>query len=372
MLSYCARLSLYLHMELKYVVLKNADGASVRLCNLGASVVDICVPDRNLCLDDVLLGPDSSCAPQRGGAYFGKTVGRYANRIAHGRFSLPGAPEVYTLACNNGAHHLHGGIESLSEVLWTPSTPERHADGSQSLRYSYVSPDGEEGYPGRMDLEVLYRWGSENCLRIDFYARTNKSTVVNLSNHCYFNLEGQGNQDAMNQRLQLFSEHYLPVDEGLIPTGVLTPVAGGPMDFRLPKALGQDIDADNPQLHIGGGYDHCFVLDADSTHAATSENAEAPETLEHCRLAAVLTAPQSGRRLHVFSNQPGIQLYSGNFLSTAGPGKNGSPYPNRAGLALECQNFPDAPHHAHFPSSLLQPGESYHKTIIYLFSHDDA
>jgi Galactose mutarotase and related enzymes len=345
-------------MDLKYVYLENADGASVKLCNLGASVVNIYVPDRNLHYEDVLLGPDPNCPPPFGGAYFGKTVGRYANRIAHGRFSLPEGSEDYVLACNNGAHHLHGGINGLSEVLWTPSEPEQLENGSQCVRYRYTSPNGEEGYPGHLELEVVYRWGPKACLRMDFYAHTDKATVINLSNHCYFNLEGQGREGAMNQRLQLCASHYLPVDTGLIPTGVLAPVAGGAMDFRQPKALGRDIDAADVQLQSGGGYDHCFVLDTASAF------------YEGCGLAAVLEAPESGRRLKIFTNQPGVQLYSGNFLADAGSGKSGQAYANRSGVALECQNFPDAPHHAHFPSPWLRPGEAYHKTIIYLFSHE--
>ena len=346
------------NMSMMYTRLENPQGASITLCNLGAAVAEIYVPDRNACLEDVLLGSASDCLPQRGGAYFGKTVGRYANRVAHGRFSLPDGSEDYVLACNNGAHHLHGGVNGLSEVFWMPSEPERLEDGSQRVVYCYTSPDGEEGYPGRLELEVCYRWGPQNTLRIDFYATTDKPTTVNLSNHCYFNLEGQGREGALNQRLQLYAEHYLPVDAGLIPTGMLATVAGGPMDFRRSKALGQDIDVHDVQLQYGGGYDHCFVLDT------------ASESREGCGLAAVLEAPVSGRRLHIFTNQPGLQLYSGNFLSGAGPGKNGQPYANRSGIALECQNFPDAPHQAHFPSPWLLPGETYCKTIIYLFSHD--
>jgi len=356
---FCAQKSGYIcKMDAKYTWLENRAGARVCLSNLGASVISLYVPDRNACLEDVLPGPASDCLLQRGGAYFGKTVGRYANRIAHGRFSLPGRTEEYILACNNGAHHLHGGVNGLSEVFWTPSEPERLEDGSQRLSYRYTSPDGEEGYPGRLDLEVCYRWGPQNVLRVDFYASTDKPTAINLSNHCYFNLEGQDRDGALNQRLQICATHYLPVDAGLIPTGVLAPVAGGPMDFRQPKSLGRDINAKDAQLQYGGGYDHCFVLDATT------------ERYEGCGLAAVLEAPVSGRRLHIFTNQPGIQLYSGNFLSGAGPGKNGQPYANRSGIALECQNFPDAPHHAHFPSPWLLPGEAYCKTIIYLFSHD--
>ena len=346
-------------MDIKYIWIENGLGARVCLSNWGASVLSICVPDKNSCIEDVLLGPDTNCLPQRGGAYFGKTVGRCANRIAHGRFSLPGSTEVYTLACNNGAHHLHGGVEGLSEVLWTPSVPEQHADGSQSLRFSYTSPDGEEGYPGRLEVEVLYHWGPKNSLRMDFYAVTDKPTPVNLSNHCYFNLEGQGHPSVLDHVLQLHSAHYLPVDKELIPTGVLAPVAATPMDFRQGKALGRDITSDELQLQYGRGYDHCFVIDT----------ALALEDSSGLRLAAVLQAPRSGRRLRIWTTQPGIQLYTGNFLQEAGPGKSGKPYPNRSGIALECQNFPDAVHHSHFPSAVLPPKQKYHETIVYQFDN---
>jgi aldose 1-epimerase len=326
--------------------LTNAAGMDVRITNYGGTVVSIKTPDRHGQLGDVVLGFDTLDGYLHNTPYFGVIVGRYGNRIAKGQFSLDGV--AYTLARNDGENHLHGGIRGFDKVVWTAKTVET-ADGS-ALELGYLSKDGEEGYPGNLAVTVRYRLDDHNALHIDYEATTDKPTVVNLTNHSYFNLAGTG--DVLSHVVEIDADRFTPVDKGLIPTGVLQPVAGTPFDFRTPTAIGARIDATSRQLQYAGGYDHNFVLN------------KAPGTLG---VAARVTDPASGRVLEVSTTEPGVQFYSGNFLDGTVTGKGGRAYQKHAGFALETQHFPDSPNHPAFPSTVLRPDQTYHTTTIYAF-----
>jgi aldose 1-epimerase len=327
--------------------LTNAHGVRVRLTNLGATLVSIETPDRNGAMGDILLGFDTLDGYLHNSPYFGVVVGRYGNRIAKGRFTLDG--QTYTLAVNNGENHLHGGLKGFDKVVWTATTAP-DADGA-SAQLEYVSADGEEGYPGRLTARVTYTLTDQNELTIAYSATTDRKTVVNLTNHAYFNLAGSG--DILGHELSLSADRFTPVDKGLIPTGVLQPVEGSPFDFRTPTAIGARIDRPDQQLHFGGGYDHNFVLNG------------APGTL---RLAARVTEPTSGRVLEVRTTEPGVQFYTGNFLDGSVIGKGRRPYAKRSGFCLETQHFPDSPNHPEFPSTVLEPGQRYETTTVFAFS----
>jgi aldose 1-epimerase len=325
-----------------------SDGAyEARIATYGGILVSMKTPDRNGKPGDVVLGFDNLdgyVANFNGpsDAFFGALIGRYANRIAHGSFTLDG--KKYSLPLNNGENSLHGGPHGFNNVVWKAKPI------TNGVELSYLSKDGEAGYPGSLTATVRYTL-IKGDLRIEYSATTNQDTVLNLTNHSYFNLAGQG--DILNHQLTLHASRFTPVDAGLIPTGELKPVDGTPFDFRKPTAVGERINASDDQLHLGHGYDHNWVLDSGG-----GKLAEAAEVYD----------PASGRVLKVLTDQPGIQFYSGNFLDGSIHGKNGTPYQLHAALCLETQHFPDSPNHPAFPSTELKPGESYHTTTVFSFS----
>jgi aldose 1-epimerase len=324
--------------------LTNANGMQVTLIDLGATVTSVEVPDRDGNLADVTLGFDTLEGYLDNAPYFGSICGRFANRIAGARFTLDDVE--YPLAANNGPNHLHGGVRGFNKVVWH-GEPVTDEDGSTGVRFTYVSPDGEEGYPGTLKTTVVYTLTDRDELKIEYTAQTDKATPVNLTNHCYWNLAGEG--DILDHVLTLNCDRYIPVDEELIPTGELKPVAGTPMDFTEPTKIGAriaEVKGDNPQ----GGYDHCYVINEDGGELA---------------LVARVHEESSGRVMEVYSTEPGVQLYTGNFLD--GSESNGG-HAQHAGFCLECQQFPDAPNQPQFPSAILRPGEVYTQTTIHRFS----
>ena len=331
-------------------VLTNKNGAEASITNYGGAVVSIKVPDRNGRLADVVLGYDTLDGYVNDKAYFGAIVGRYGNRIAHAQFLLDG--KTHTLVKNNGDNSLHGGIKGFNKAVWTAKTFSGK-DG-QLLELSYLSRDGEEGFPGNLKVTVTYTWTDANALMIEYSATTDKKTVVNLTNHSYFNLVGQGNGDILGHLLTIEADRFTPVDSGLIPTGELPEVAGTPFDFRKATAIGARIHQDDEQLKLGGGYDHNFVL---RRSAGSGES-----------LGARVVEPASGRVLEVWTTEPGVQFYTGNFLDGKFPGKGGATYPKRSAFCLETQHFPDSPNQPKFPPVVLNPGERYHTITTYKFS----
>ena len=327
--------------------LTNARGAQVKILNYGGVVQSVLVPDRRGRLGDVVLGFDTLPRYEKDSPYFGALIGRYGNRIARGRFTLD--DKTYKLFVNNGPNSLHGGKAGFDKKVWS-AIPVHPARGV-GLDLRYVSPDGEEGYPGTLTTKVVYTWTDDNALRIDYTAVTDKDTVLNLTNHSYFNLAGQGSGTVLDTRLALNADRFTPVDKTQIPTGDVVSVAGTPFDFRRPHAIGARIDRRNAQLAIGKGYDHNFVLNG-----------------RGLRLAARAYSPRSGRVLTMYTDQPGVQLYTGNFLDGKLQGKGGRIYANRGAFCLEAQHFPDSPNHPDFPSTELRPGQTYHQTTVYQFS----
>jgi aldose 1-epimerase len=329
--------------------LSNANGMKVQITNYGGIVTSILVPDRNGKLADVVLGYDNLDGYLKNNPYFGCIVGRYGNRIARGKFKIDG--KEYSLATNNGPNHLHGGIKGFDKVVWTAK--EIHGQQTVGLELSYRSKDGEEGYPGNLAVTVAYTLTNDNALRIDYQATTDQPTICNLTNHSYFNLKDAGATPILDHELLLDADYITPVDSTLIPTGKLQPVAGTPFDFKTPTAIGARIDAADEQIRFGRGYDHNFVLNGQ------------PGKL---RLVGRLSEPTSGRVLEVWTTEPGIQFYSGNFLDGSITGKNGTVYQFRHGLCLETQHYPDSPNQPNFPTTVLKPGEKYQTTTIYKFS----
>jgi aldose 1-epimerase len=333
--------------------LSNALGMRVRVLDFGCTIVSVEVPDRSGRLADVALGLAQSEAYRARHPYFGCVVGRFGNRIANGRFVLAG--KTYELARNNSPGgkpcHLHGGIEGFDQKTWDAHFAR--TDAGEEVSFQRVSSDGEEGFPGNLKVGVLYRLTESNALEIEYSATTDAPTLVNLTNHSYFNLRGEGNGDICSHELTLHASHFLPTDAGQIPTGELRPVAGTPFDFRSPHFIGERIDAADEQLAHGGGYDHNWVLDS------------APGQLA---LAAEVYEPESGRLMRVLTTEPGVQLYTGNVLDGSFVGKSGRAYQRRTGLCLETQHFPDAPNQAGFPSTVLEPGEVYRSKTVYQFS----
>lgn len=328
--------------------LTNRGKAEARITNYGGAIVSLKVPDRAGRLADVVLGFDDVGGYLSGNFYVGTVVGRYANRIAKGRFTLNGVE--YKLATNNNGNHLHGGVRGFDKVLWA-ARPLRVRDGS-ALELTYVSPDGEEGYPGTLRAKVVYTLTDANELRIDYSATTDKDTVVNLTNHSYFNLAGEGSGDILGHSLTLYADRFLPADATAIPTGELRPVRGTPFDFTRPTLIGARIESDDEQIKFGAGYDHTFVIRG------------RPGAL---RRAALAHEPTSGRVLEVWTTEPGVQLYTGNYLDTVA-GKGGSPYGRRTGFCLETQHYPDSPNKPAFPSAILRRGGRYTTTTVYKFS----
>jgi aldose 1-epimerase len=329
--------------------LANAKGMEVTITNYGATVVSLKVPDRSGRAADVVLGFDNIDGYMKDPPYFGAIVGRYGNRIAKGRFTLNG--REYKLAQNNGENALHGGLRGFDKRVWTA----RDVSGAAgpALELTYVSKDGEEGYPGTLTSKVVYTLTDNNELKIDYTATTDKDTVVNLTNHSYFNLAGQGEGDILGHVVHINADRFTPVDSGLIPTGELKPVAGTPFDFRKPTAIGARINHNDEQLKIGKGYDHNFVLNSTGGSPA---------------LAARVTEPKTGRVMEVLTTEPGLQFYTGNFLDGTIKGKGGKTYNHRYGFCMETQHFPDSPNKPKFPSTVLKPGAQYRTTTVYRFS----
>jgi len=331
-------------------VLTAKGGAEACITNYGGAVVSLKVPDRNGKLADVVLGYDNADGYVNDKSFFGALVGRYGNRIGHAQFALDG--KTYTLAKNNGENSLHGGIKGFNKAVWTAKIIP--AKDGQSLELSYLSKDGEEGFPGNLKVSVVYTLTDSNALRITYSAISDKKTVVNLTNHSYFNLAGQGSGDILGHLLIIQADKFTPVDAGLIPTGEFRDVAATPFDFRKELAIGARIDQDEEQLKLGGGYDHNFVL----------QRSNDPEE----SMAARVLEPVSGRVLEVWTTEPGVQFYTGNFLDGKTIGKGGVTYPRRSAFCLETQHFPDSPNQPKFPSVVLNPGERYHTITTYKFS----
>ena len=322
--------------------LRNANGIELKATNYGGIITSIVAPDRDGKPGDIVLGFDTIEGYLKDPPYFGALVGRYGNRIAKGRFTLDG--KTYSLAVNNGPNHLHGGLKGFDKVIWTAEP----LAGKTGVAFSRRSPDGEEGYPGNLDVRITYELTDRNELVITYHATTDKATPVNLTNHSYFNLAGSG--DVLGHQLTIAADRYTPVDSTLIPTGTLAPVQGTPFDFRTPTAIGARIEQANEQLKNGGGYDHNWVLNRSGSGR---------------QLAARVVEPKSGRTLEVSTTEPGVQFYSGNFLDGTITGKGGTVYQRRSGLCLETQHYPDSIHHANFPKATLKPGDTYKHTCIY-------
>lgn len=325
--------------------LKGKGGAYVQVSDVGAGIVSAVVPDKDGNLADVVLGYPVPSSYFGDGPCAGKIPGRYANRIAAGRFCLDG--KEYELPVNNGPNHLHGGPEGFQNKVWE----SREHEGG--VEFMYYAEDGEMGYPGALKAVARYEWSEDNELRLTLTAEADSPTVINLTNHAYFNLDGEGSGNVLGHVLRLNASEYLPTDETLIPLGDSEPVAGTPMDFVSGKPLGQDIGADFPALKYGKGYDNCWVIDGAEPGQIQS--------------AAFLSSPVSGRTLEVLTTQPGVQVYTGNWLSGCPEGKNGHVYEDYSGVAIECQNFPDAPNKEDYPSPVLRPGEVYEQAIIFAF-----
>ena len=326
---------------------RNANGVEVKICNYGGTVISFTAPDRNGNLADIVLGYDNLDDYIKNSPYFGCLVGRYGNRIAKGKFKL--GDKEYTLAVNNEANHLHGGIKGFDKVVWNAkvvTSPE-----GPGLELTYTSKDGEEGYPGNLQVKALYRLTSENALALQYMAITDKDTVVNLTQHSYFNLAGKG--DILGHVVMMPADRYTPVDSTLIPTGEMPSVAGTPFDFRQPTAIGARINQDNEQLKFGKGYDHNWVFSKPNGQLT---------------MLATVLEPNSGRVLEVFSTSPGLQFYSGNFLDGTIKGKGGQVYQFRNGFCMEPQHYPDSPNQPNFPSVVLKPGMLYKNTIVYRLS----
>jgi aldose 1-epimerase len=329
--------------------LTNTHGLKAGIMTYGAIVVSLEVPDRSGTLGDIVLGYDNLDSYVRNSPYFGAIVGRYGNRIGKGRFMLDGV--IYDkLAINNGENHLHGGLKGFDKVVWTDE-PVWRSNGV-GVKLNYLSKDGEEGYPGNLKATVTYLLTNDNELRIEYEATTDKATPVNLTHHGYWNLTG-GQRDILDHVLTLKASRFTPVDKGLIPTGDLTPVKGTVMDFTKPTAIGARIEDKYEQLQFGGGYDHNWVLDKGG---------------KQMTLAARLYEPTSGRVMEVYTKEPGIQFYSGNFLDGTITGKGGIVYQHRWGLCLETQHYPDSPNKTNFPSTILRPGQTYKTATVYRFS----
>jgi aldose 1-epimerase len=329
--------------------LVNAHGIRARILTYGGIIQSLETPDRAGKLGDIVLGFDDMPGYVKSSPYFGAIVGRYGNRIARGHFTLDG--KTYTLAVNNGPNALHGGIKGFDKVVWA-AEPFR-SDSGVGIVLAHTSPDGDEGYPGTLHAKVTYTLTDDDELAIDYEATTDKATPVNLTNHTYWNLAGEGTGDILDHVLTLESSAIVPVDSTLIPTGKLMPVAGTPFDFRTPTAIGKRIADSHEQIRFGKGYDHTWVLDGARQSG-----------LAH---AAHLTEPTTGRSLDIYTTEPGVQFYSGNFLDGTAVGKHGHAYKFRYGLALETHHYPDSPNQPRFPSTILRPGQTYRTRTIFRF-----
>lgn len=323
----------------------NPSGLRLTVTNYGGKIMSLMVPDKEGKLDDIVLGYDSLSQYPSGNPYFGALIGRYGNRIAKGNFVLDNKP--YQLALNNGANALHGGPHGFHQVLW-----QAEPIGKNKIELHYLSKDGEEGYPGNLSVKVTYTLTDENELMIDYEATTDRETIVNLTHHSFFNLAGAGNNSILNHELLINASSFCPVDTTLIPTGELKNVNGTPFDFLTPHTIGERINEPDDQLKFAKGYDHNWVLNKKGNELS---------------LAARVTDPASGRVMEVWTTEPGLQFYSGNFLDGSDIGKGNKKYGYRSAFCLEAQHFPDSPHRPHFPSTVLKPGETYRQKTIYRF-----
>jgi len=347
--------AVYAGKPIDMVTLKNSHGMEVQAISYGAIITSIRVPDRGGRIADVVLGFDSPDQywHEPTPPYFGAVVGRYGNRIAKGKFTVDG--KTYVLATNNGPNSLHGGNKGFDKQVWDVTTKDA-AEGSQAI-FSRTSKDGEEGYPGTLQVRVTYTLTDKNELIVAYHATTDKATPVNLTQHSYFNLAGEGSGTILDHQLTIDADRYTPVDDTLIPTGELAPVQGTPFDFRKATAIGARINDQDPQLKNGSGYDHNWVLNRKGAG------------LQH---AVTLTDPKSGRTLDISTTEPGVQFYTGNFLDGTIKGKGGHVYALRTGLCLETQHFPDSPNQKGFPSTILQPGKSYDSKTVFKFGIKSA
>ncbi len=334
--------------SVKLFTLKNANGMEVAISDLGGTIIKWTAPDKEGKFEDITLGSNNPEDYLSNTKYLGALIGRFGNRIAKGKFSLDG--KEYTLAINNGPNSLHGGLNGFNAAIWN-ATP---IDGAEpALKLTYLSKDGEEGYPGNLNVEVVYTLKNDNSLSIDYKATTDKSTVVNLTNHAYFNLKGEGNGDITDHEITINADKFLPTDAGLIPTGEMKPVKGTPFDFTTAHLIGERInDSTDNDIKLGGGYDHCWVFTDQSNKLKSIAN---------------VLEPVSGRTMEVFTTEPAVQFYTGNFLNGKATGKSGKKYEFRYGFCLETQHFPDAPNQSAFPSTVLKPGETYTSTTVYKF-----
>jgi aldose 1-epimerase len=343
--------------------LRNATGMEIDVITYGGIITSLRTPDRNGEMADIVLGFDTLDPYLAGTPYFGAIIGRYGNRIAGGRFEVDGV--AYTLATNNGPNHLHGGDVGFDKVVWAGEPFDDESGVGVTLRYT--SQDGEEGYPGTLDVTVRYTLTDADELVVDYHATTDRATPVNLTQHSYFNLAGEGNGTILGHELWIDASHYTPVDSTLIPTGEIAPVEGTPFDFRTPTPIGARIDADHPQIAVGPGYDHNFVLDAAGPESVAG--ALRPQEAE-LTFAARVVEPTSGRMMEIYTEEPGLQFYAGNFLDGSIVGKSGRAYEFRSGFCLETQHFPDSPNQPAFPSTLLLPGEEYRTRTLFAFGSD--
>ena len=336
--------------------LTNARGIELRAMTYGATILSLRTPDRRGQADDIVLGQDDLATYLARPQYFGALIGRYANRIAYGRFTLDGV--THQLTTNDRPHHLHGGTRGFDKALW-------HADPFQTtdsagVYWSLTSPDGDQGFPGSLTARVTYILTDRDELVLDYHAMVDRATPVNLTQHTYWNLAGAGRRDVLDHELTIEADHFTPIDATRIPTGVIAPVAGTPFDFRRPTRIGARIGEDDVQLRHAGGYDHNFVLD----RRRAERVAHAGPALLH---AARVVEPATGRVLDISTTEPGLQFYSGNFLDGTTRGKEGRIYAHRSGLCLETQHFPDSPNQPHFPSTILRPGEEYRSHTVFTF-----
>lgn len=332
--------------SLEVYTVTNAKGLKMTVTNFGAKIITLTVPDRDGKMADIVLGYDSARAYITGNPYYGATIGRYGNRIAKGKFSLSG--KEFQLATNNGVNALHGGPKGFHNVYW------KGVQSGSSLKFTYLSKDGEEGYPGNLQVSMTYTLTDNNELQIDYEASTDQETIVNLSHHSFFNLAGEGNESILGHELTIAADQYCPVDSTLIPFEKPAAVKGTPFDFTKPHTIGERIEAKDEQIKNGKGYDHNWVLNKKGNEFS---------------LAAKVKEPASGRVMEVWTTEPGLQFYSGNFLTGSGAdvGKGGKPYKFRSALCLEAQHYPDSPNHPNFPSTILKPGETYKQKTVYKF-----
>jgi len=334
-------------VSVKSFTLKNEKGMEASIITYGGIITTLKVPNKKGVSEDVVLGYKLLASYEKATPYFGALIGRYGNRIANGKFSIDG--KEYALKTNDGSNHLHGGVKGFDKVVWTAEVLKDKG----ALKLSYLSKDMEEGYPGNLNTEVTYTLTNDNTLEVAYQATTDKKTIVNLTQHSYFNLSGDFTKPILDHIVKINADRFVPVNRALIPTGELKEVANTPFDFREPKTIGQDINADNEQLKRGLGYDHCWVLNDQN---------------EGIRFTSSAYEPNSGRLLEVFSDEPGIQLYTGNFLGGTLPNKQGGIYTNRTGFCLETQHYPDSPNQKDFPSTILKPGDTYSTTTSFKFS----